>query len=167
MDVALNGVSLVAGNKAGTLEITAGVNPDGSGGGAVALAITTSSGTTMLPAGISGEVGAIAELLTTTLPSYRAGLDAVAQDFADEMNAAHQAGFDLEGNPGQALFSYTAPDVVASLQVALSEGKGVAASAIAGGGLDGSNADLLSRSEESRVGTECVSRCRSRWRPDH
>ncbi|NYG58699.1 flagellar hook-associated protein 1 FlgK [Nocardioides daedukensis] len=146
MDVALNGVSLVAGNKAGTLELTAGVNPDGSGGGAVALAITTSSGTTMLPAGISGEVGAIAELLTTTLPSYRAGLDAVAQDFADEMNAAHQAGFDLEGNPGQALFSYTPPDVVASLQVALSDGKGVAASAIAGGGLDGSNADLLSTS---------------------
>src|SRR3546814_12288096 len=62
------------------------------------------------------------------------------------MNAAHQAGFDLEGNPGQALFSYTAPDVVASLQVALSDGKGVAASAIAGGGLDGSNADLLSTS---------------------
>src|SRR3546814_2254562 len=62
------------------------------------------------------------------------------------MNAAHQAGFDLEGNPGQALFSYTAPDVVASLQVALSDGKGVGAAAIAGGGLDGSNADLLSTS---------------------
>src|SRR3546814_14392385 len=105
MDVALNGVSLVAGNKAGTLEITAGVNPDGSGGGAVALAITTSSGTTLLPAGISGEVGAIAELLTTTLPSYRAGLAAVAQDFPDAMHAAPQDALDRAGKLRTAAWS--------------------------------------------------------------
>src|SRR3546814_13660415 len=36
--------------------------------------------------------------------------------------------------------------------------------------LDGRNRDLLTsreRSEERRVGKECVSTCRSRWSPDH
>ncbi|MDT0200819.1 flagellar hook-associated protein FlgK [Nocardioides sp. AE5] len=143
MDISIGGVALVTGNRAATVEATTGVNPDGTGSGAVTLAVVDATGTTPLT-GTSGELGALAELLTTTLPSYRAGLDAVAQEFADEMNAAHQAGFDQAGNPGQALFSYTPPDVVASLAVAITDGAQVAAAAIPGGGLDGSNADRLS-----------------------
>src|SRR3546814_15323551 len=43
------------------------------------------------------------------------------------------------------------------------------AAAITGGDLElvGGRADHLSRSEERRVGKECVSTCRSRWSPYH
>src|SRR3546814_2220962 len=34
-------------------------------------------------------------------------------------------------------------------------------------GIEAAGLHLLGRSEERRVGTECVSTCRSRWSPDH
>ena len=39
--------------------------------------------------------------------------------------------------------------------------------AVIGGIVTIAVADALSRSEERRVGKECVTQCRSRWSPDH
>lgn len=144
LDVTLNGQPLVTGAVAGTLVVASGVAPDGSADGLpVTFAVTDSSGTTAVPGSISGELGASAQLLTTTLPDYLAGLDSVVVMLADEVNAQHAAGFDAAGGPGAALFSYSAADPSGSLAVALSDPADVAASGLPGGVLDGSNAVAL------------------------
>src|SRR3546814_19036330 len=54
--------------------------------------------------------------------------------------------------------------------VGIHVGKGMAAGAMAGATLDAFTAGLslgTARSEERRVGKECVSTCRSRWWPCH
>jgi len=49
------------------------------------------------------------------LPSYRNGLDQLAQGIADTVNGALAAGVDASGAPGAALFTYTAGNAAASL----------------------------------------------------
>ncbi len=143
-DVAVNGVPLVTGSTSGSLEIASGITGTGaSDGNPVAFQITDASGTTAIPAGMVGEIGGVTDLLNTTLPAYTAGLDAVAQQLADEINAQHQAGFDLAGNPGVAFFSYNPANPASSLSVAITTTSQLAASGVAGGGLDAANASAL------------------------
>lgn len=148
-DVAVNGVPLVVGNTASTLQVATGITGSGaSDGSPITFAITGTSGTTAVPAGMLGEIGGVTDLLNTTLPAYTAGLDAVAQQLADEINAQHQAGYDKAGNPGQPLFSYTPGSAASSLAVALTNPVDLAASGIPGGGLDASNATALATATE-------------------
>ncbi len=143
-DVSINGVPLVVGNTAGTLEIASGITPTGgSDGSPITFTITDGSGTTVVPGGMTGDLGGVTDLLNTTLPAYTAGLDAIAEQLADEINAQHQAGFDAAGNPGQPLFSYTPGSAASSIAVALTAPGELAASGIPGGGLDASNATAL------------------------
>jgi flagellar hook-associated protein 1 FlgK len=143
-DVSVNGVSLVSGSNAGTLQIATGITPSGgSDGNPITFTITDSSGTTAVPAGLTGELGGVADLLTTTLPAYSAGLGAIAQQLADEINTQHQAGYDAAGNPGQPFFSYDPADPAGTLAVALTAASQVAASSIPGGVLDAGNANAL------------------------
>lgn len=143
-DVSVNGVPLVVGNTAGTLSVATGITPTGaSDGNPITYAITDGSGTTAVPAGMTGEIGGVTDLLTTTLPAYTAGLDAIAQQLADEINTQHQAGYDAAGNPGQPLFSYTPGSAASSIAVALTAPADLAASGIPGGGLDATNATAL------------------------
>jgi flagellar hook-associated protein 1 FlgK len=143
-DYSVNGVPLVVGNTAGTLNVAAGIdslgNPDGN---PISFSITDSSGTTAVPSGMLGEIGGVTDLLNTTLPAYTAGLDAIASQLADEVNAQHQAGYDKAGNPGQPLFSYTPGSAASSIAVALGTPADLAASGIPGGGLDASNATAM------------------------
>jgi flagellar hook-associated protein 1 FlgK len=144
LDVAVNGVPLVTGQDAGTLTIASGITASGaSDGNPVTYTITDSNGTTPVPSGMTGDIGGVTDLLTTTLPAYSAGLGAVAQQLADEINAQHQAGYDAAGNPGQPFFSYDAADPAGTLAVALTAPSQVAASSVPGGGLDAGNADAL------------------------
>lgn len=72
----------------------------------------------------------------------RAALDTLAQDFAAQLNAAHQAGFDAAGNPGAALFTGTSaatltaaaltPDQVAVADATTSNGNMLAFGALRG-----------------------------------
>lgn len=143
-DVAINGVPLVIGKDAGSLEVTTGIATSGaSDGSAITYSITDTSGTTAVPAGMVGEIGGVTDLLNTTLPAYTAGLGAVAQQLADEINAQHQAGFDAAGNPGQPFFSYNPADPASSIAIAITAPGELAASGIPGGGLDASNATAL------------------------
>lgn len=143
-DVTVNGVPLVTGANAGTLQVTTGITPAGaSDGNPITYAIADSSGTTALPAGLTGELGGVTDLLTTTLPAYSAGLGAVAQQLADEINVQHQAGYDAAGNPGQPFFSYNPADPAGTIAVALGSPALVAASSVPGGGLDAGNATAL------------------------
>jgi len=143
-DVSVNGVPLVTGQDAGVLDIASGITATGaSDGNPITFAITDAGGTTAVPAGMTGEIGGVTDLLTTTLPADSAGLGAVAQQLADEINAQHQAGYDAAGNPGQAVFSYNPADPAGTLAVALTSPGDLAASSLPGGVLDSANATAL------------------------
>ena len=89
-----------------------------------------------------GSAKAQSEALTTTIPAYQASLDAVASKLASTVNGAHEAGFDLNGNAGGAFFTGT---TAATITVAITDPKAVAASATGSGtaDLDGSVAGTL------------------------
>lgn len=144
-DVTVNGQSLVDGRAAGTLLIASGVTPSGDADGSpITFEIDLGGAVTALPTPTSGELGAITDLLTETLPAYRTGLDQIARDFADAINAQHALGYDLAGNPGGAFFAYDPTNPSATLSVLITDTALVAAAAVPGGTLDGGNADLLS-----------------------
>ncbi|GAA3801812.1 flagellar hook-associated protein FlgK [Nocardioides panacisoli] len=143
-DVTVGGQSLVSGNTASSLTIASGITATGdSDGTPLTLAVTGPSGTTPVT-GLGGEVGAVSDLLTTVLPGYRAGLDAVAKDLADTVNAQHAAGYDASGAAGGDFFSYDPADPAASLAVAITDTSKIAAASVAGT-VDGNNADALSQ----------------------
>ncbi|WGY01170.1 flagellar hook-associated protein FlgK [Nocardioides sp. QY071] len=147
--VTVAGTALVQGKEAGTFVLASGITPTGDADGSpISYRIDATWGSTVLPsgsAGPGGELGAVTEVLTTTLPAYRAGLDAVAADLAASVNAQQAAGFDASGAAGAPLFSYDPLVGAASLQVAITDPSKLAASSVGGGALDGANADLLSR----------------------
>lgn len=143
MRVSVGGVDLVTSLDAGTLRIATGVTATGAADGQpVTFAVDLGGVGTALTADVRGRVGASADLLNTTLPAYLSGLDAVAKDLADTVNAAHGAGYDLDGNPGAAFFTYTAGSPASSLAVGVTS-RQVAASSLPGGALDGSVADTI------------------------
>ena len=142
LDVTIGGIALVTGDQSARLSIVA----DGSVSG-LPLSFAVVSGTSSTPlltAALGGQTGAVAELVSTTLPGYLSGLDAVATQLADSVNALHTTGYDASGNAGTPFFSYVAGAGAArSLSVALTDPGLVAASGTAGGGLGTDVADQL------------------------
>ena len=57
-----------------------------------------------VPASAGGSVGATQAAVNTTIPAYRAAILAVQQGLANDVNALHTTGFDLNGAPGTAFF---------------------------------------------------------------
>ncbi|HEY0905082.1 MAG TPA: flagellar hook-associated protein FlgK [Marmoricola sp.] len=153
MSVELDGEVLVSGYSAARLTVTGGVDPDGSasGGPVVFSFAPDAAGGTTGPITVSdGDIGATVQVLDKDLPTYLKGLKDVAVKLADAVNAAQAGGYDAGGTKGADLFSYDklAVDpgaILASLEVAIDDPAGLAASAIPGGGLDGNNAVALGR----------------------
>lgn len=123
-------------------------------GGGVVTPITV---TTAADGRLSYAVGGGAPFTTTTgslaglaeaashIADQRAGLDAMATQFANQINAAHQGGLDAAGNPGAALFtgtggaaSLTVAPLTAS-QVAAADATSVNGNMLAFGALRGAN----------------------------
>lgn len=125
-----SGDLLVGGGVVNPISVTAA--PDGrlsySVGGAP-LAISTGA-----LAGLAEGANHVAD--------QRAALDTMATDFANQLNAAHQAGTDSNGNPGQPLFTGTSaatltaaslsPDQVAAANASGSNGNMLALGAMRG-----------------------------------
>jgi len=145
LDVTVGGLALVTGNQAGTLAVSTGINPDGTSDGLpLALALTPPGGAATPVTGMRGEIGGSAELLTTTLPGLRAGIESVAQDLADAVNAAHQAGYDSTGAAGQPFFDVDPSAPGGPLVLLVTDPAGLAASGIGGGpNRDGGNATAV------------------------
>jgi flagellar hook-associated protein FlgK len=80
------------------------------------------------------------------LHDTRASLNALATDFATEMNAVQAAGRDLDGQPGAALFAAGATPT--DLSVPLTDPRGIAAAGVGGGPRDAGN---LAQIELSRA----------------
>lgn len=96
-----------------------------------------------LPAGLGGELGGINDLLTTTLPAFKTGLDGVVTALAGQVNGIHATGYDLDGNPGQPIFDFDAADPAGSLSVAITNPRELAVSKNSTGDYDGSIATAL------------------------
>lgn len=145
MTVTLNDATLVEGRRAGTLSIASGITADNqSDGSPITFDLTAYDGTTTSISGaLGGELGAGVELIDDVFPAYMAGLNEIVTTLADSINAVQEAGYDADGNLGTALFTYDPDDPAGTLSVAITSNSQIAASSLAGGLLDGSNASAM------------------------
>jgi flagellar hook-associated protein 1 len=58
-----------------------------------------------------GRIGGLLQARDVDIPEYQAGLDDQAFALADAVNTIHSAGYDLNGNTGQAFFAFTVAPV--------------------------------------------------------
>lgn len=144
VQVTLGGMNLVSGSTAATLSVSSGIAADGTGTGSP-IGFQLSVGGTVVgsPTIATGTLGGLTRSVDTTLKALRDDLDAVAATFADTVNGRHTTGFDQDGNPGEAMFSYTAGNAAATLTVTLTDPRKVAASSVGGGVLNTDNANWL------------------------
>ncbi|KHK93482.1 flagellar hook-associated protein FlgK [Novosphingobium malaysiense] len=89
------GPALVTGGSSGTLSMTAAAD------GTVSFALDGTAAT-LSSGSLAGKTQALTELATT-----RGKLDQIAASVIDAVNTAQASGVDLQGNPGQPLFSGT------------------------------------------------------------
>jgi flagellar hook-associated protein 1 len=147
MDISLNGVSLVSGSSVSKLEIASGIESDGSASDPAApitfSVVAPDGSSTDVDGALGGETGAGVELVDTVIPTYVAGLNQIAADFADAINAVQNAGYDVNGDAGTDFFSYDPANAAASIKVELTKTGEIAASAVTGGGTDAANADAM------------------------
>ncbi|MBC7286549.1 MAG: flagellar hook-associated protein FlgK [Armatimonadetes bacterium] len=95
------------------------------------------------PDALSGSLRAALQLRDYYIPQYLSRLDAFARAVADAVNAQHQAGYDLDGNPGISFFTYDPSSPAGTIRVAddiVDDARLVAASAISSPSSDGQNA---------------------------
>lgn len=97
VDVIVGGTTLVASGSVLKLRVGGADSPGGVGG---APRLVTDPGDTTLPVG--GTAGGQLAALSTTLPSYRQSLDALARDLVQRLNAVQAQGWDANGDPGAA-----------------------------------------------------------------
>lgn len=146
LDVNIGGVTLVSGSTAHRLVISTGVTAAGDADGSpVTLGVLdpVTSATTAVPAGSRGEIGAVADVLNTTLPNYLEGLNEVVRTLADQVNTQHGKGYDAAGVLGQDFFSFDGTNPALTLTVAITDVNKIAASSQPGGLVDGGNASAL------------------------
>lgn len=67
------------------------------------------------PRRLDGELAGLLEVRSNHLKPARSQLNELVGRLADEMNRRHQAGYDLEDNPGEALFQYDAANPAETL----------------------------------------------------
>jgi flagellar hook-associated protein 1 len=155
VDVSIGGTPIVRGDRFDRLVVDETTTPPaGSASERTGLTFTTvrweKDGQQVQ--GLGGEVGGLLTTVNETLPSYLDDLNEMARSLATQVNAVHVTGFDLNGNPGVAMFGYqgTAPAPLAppqgwaaNLRLAVTDGAQLAASSTAGSRFDGAIATQL------------------------
>jgi flagellar hook-associated protein 1 FlgK len=130
------GSPLVIGNTSYQLQVTTA--PDGT------AHVLDAQGNDITDNLSGGTVGGAITARDTTIPALSQQLDALASQFATAMNNAQAAGYDLNGNPGAAMFTVpTTGSAAAGITVALTSGSQIAASADGSAGSSGNVKTLL------------------------
>jgi flagellar hook-associated protein 1 FlgK len=109
---------------------------------------TVALGSVVEPEGLAGEIMGHIDARDGQIVQYIDRLDTLAQTLADEINAAHSAGFDLAGNPGGDFFEYDPAAAAATLDVRAAvsaDPELIAAASEAGSPGDGSNASEIAQ----------------------
>jgi flagellar hook-associated protein 1 FlgK len=106
-----------------------------------------------------GQLGGNLQVRDTVIPGLLGQIDNLASQFATSINAAQASGYDLNGNGGQPLFSYTSGAGAAnSLTVAISDPNLIAASSDGTVGSNGNLANLLAvQTQPLPAGTNPIS----------
>jgi flagellar hook-associated protein 1 len=104
--VAVGGATLVSGGSTLGLKLVGSTDPDDAAGDPPR--IVTSPGNSLVRTG--GTADGQLTAMTTTIPAYRTQLDAIAQQLATDLNAAHGQGYDQAGEQGGLLFDDGAGD---------------------------------------------------------
>jgi flagellar hook-associated protein 1 FlgK len=127
------GTPLVTKGEAATITLNQGPPPS-----------LSSSIYSSVPTPSSGTLAALMDLTGNVLPSLENGLNALVQNIFQTVNSQHEAGYDLNGNPGLPFFTGTGtlqgiavnPQIVANPAL-------VAASSVAGEPANGQNAAAI------------------------
>ena len=148
VDVYIGGTSLVRGASAMALTVdqTAGVVSVRRQADSLSVAIG------------GGDVGGLLAAVNDVIPRHQASLDAVAASLMTAVNAQHALGVDLDGNPGQPVFTGTTAADVALNPALAANGRLIAAAAAGGGLLDGSNAQALAELATAAAGPDVAYR---------
>jgi flagellar hook-associated protein 1 FlgK len=157
VDVVVGGMALVTGSTSSEFTLVGAMGPGGVAADRPRI-VTASGGFTVQAGGIAaGQLNA----MNAIIPDHLAALDAIAVDLATRLNAAHQSGYDLAGNPGGPLLGSTAgPITAASITVMVTDPNRVAASSIGPGtpSLDNGNADKIAQLRNDPAGTDATYR---------
>jgi len=130
-----NGSALVVGNQSFALQ----TSKDASGNVTV-----MSQGTDITTSISGGSLGGTIQVVDSMIPNVLTQLNNLASQFADAINSAQAAGYDLNGNQGQPLFSVVAgAGAAGSLSVAITDPSQIAASSDGTAGSNGNVANLL------------------------
>jgi flagellar hook-associated protein 1 FlgK len=130
-----NGAALVVGNQSFGLQ----VSPDSSGTNQI-----YSQGQEITSSIDGGQLGGTIQVRDQVIPGLLTQIDNLASQFATSINSAQAAGFDLNGNQGQPLFSVTpGAGAASSLTVAISDPNLIAASSDGTPGSNGNIANLM------------------------
>jgi len=128
--------ALVTGGQYGAFSLTGTptytVNLTAAGGGAAAVVTPT-----------TGELGAIVTLRDTTLPGYLTKVNTLATTIATQINTQHQAGRDLTGAAGIAIFNPATSAATITVNAALTSTNQIAAASSAGVFAAGDNQNAL------------------------
>jgi len=146
MDVVVGGMRLVQHSQ--VIELALDNDPAQPGFHRVVFAGSSNE----IPLG--GELAGMIETRDTYIVSYRQQMDDLAKTLADEVNAIHQAGYDLDGNTGLDFFSYNAGAAASTLQLAADvagKPRGIAAAVTTNTEGDGQNAVLINDLRYSKV----------------
>ena len=119
------------------------------------------------PANVEGgEISGLLSASNDMVPRYLAELDAVAVRLADRVNTQHQAGFDLDGNPGGLFFTDAStttaltiavdPTLAANTRLIAAAGSDGGAPPASLGTLDAGNANALAVIGEQTDGPDSV-----------
>jgi flagellar hook-associated protein 1 len=130
-----NGTALVVAGKSFNLQ----ASPDSSGN----QQVLDANGQNISADIQGGQLGGVLQVRDQFLPTVFSALDDLAGGLAANFNTAHEAGFDLSGNPGQQFFNGTpGAGAAANFSVAITDPSLIAASSDGSPGSDGNLAAL-------------------------
>jgi flagellar hook-associated protein 1 FlgK len=130
-----NGTTLVSGNQ--SFALSSSTNASGN-------ATVLSNGVDITSSIQGGTLGGVLQVRDQSIPSLQSSLDTLASQFGTAINTANQAGYDLNGNPGQALFSNLGvPGAASNISVTITDPTQIAASSDGTVGSNGNVANLL------------------------
>jgi flagellar hook-associated protein 1 FlgK len=129
-----NGTALVVGNQ--SFALTVGNGPTG-------MQDVFSQGQDITSSIQGGSLGGAIQVRDQDIPGILNQLNTLASQFATSFNNAQAQGYDLNGNQGQALFSFNANGAAASLSMATTDPNAIAASSDGTSGSDGNVANLM------------------------
>ncbi|MFZ0284219.1 MAG: flagellar hook-associated protein FlgK, partial [Terriglobales bacterium] len=129
-----SGTALVVGNQSFALQV---------GNGPTGMQDVFSQGQDITSSIQGGSLGGAIQVRDQDIPGILNQLNTLASQFATSFNAAQAQGYDLNGNPGQALFAFNASGAASSLSLTTTDPDAIAASSDGTPGSDGNLANLM------------------------